>query len=131
VGFEPDDNGQQHTVGIWLREARQPADTGVVTFGQPNILYEAEMPSPYKYLWSLPVRTRDSHLRDLSAVMASPQRPTWVVNWSGLNSWGVEPGRMGDLLRDSYRKVATICGRSIWLLTTDNRTLPAIPEVCP
>lgn len=131
LGFEPDDNGQQHTVGTWLREARQPADTGVVTFGQPNILYEAGLSSPYEYLWSLPVRTRDSHLRDLSAVLSSPERPTWVVNWSGLDSWGIEPGRTGALLRDSYRKVATICGRSIWLLTTDARTLPEIPKVCP
>ena len=131
VGFEPDDNGQQHTVGAWLREARQPADTAVVTFGQPNILYDAEMSSPYKYLWSLPVRTRDSHLRELSTVLDSPRRPTWIVNWSGLNSWGVEPGRTKALLHDSYRKVATICGRSIWLLTTDPRTLPRIPKVCP
>jgi hypothetical protein len=131
VGFEPDDNGQQHTVGTWLREARQPADTGVVTFGQPNVLYRAGMSSPYKYLWSLPVRTRDSHLRELSAVMESSRRPTWVVNWSGLSSWGVEPGRTKALLRDSYRKVATICGRSIWLLTTDTRTLPEAPKVCP
>ena len=131
LGFEPDDNGQQHTVGTWLREARQPADTGVVTFGQPNILYEADLSSPYKYLWSLPVRTRDSHLRELSAVVDSARRPTWIVNWSGLNSWGVEPGRMQGLLRDSYRKVATICGRSIWLLTTETRTLPAVPKVCP
>ena len=131
VGFEPDDNGQQHTVGTWLREARQPSDTGVVTFGQPNILYEAEMSSPYIYLWSLPVRTRDSHLRELSSVLTSADRPTWVVNWSGLNSWGIEPGRTEAVLRDDYRKVATICERSIWLLTTDTRTLPEVPKVCP
>jgi len=131
VGFQPDDNGQQHTIGTWLREARKPGDTGVVTFGQPNVLYEAHMSSPYIYLWSLPVRTRDPHLRELAAVMASPQRPTWVINWSGLNSWGIEPGRTEPLLRDGYRKVATICGRSIWLLTTQTRTLPAVPKVCP
>jgi hypothetical protein len=131
LGFEPDDNGQQHTVGTWLHDARQPADTAVVTFGQPNILYDAEMSSPYPYLWSLPVRTRDSHLRELSAVMTSPHRPTWVVNWSGLSSWGVEPGRTKAVLDDGYRKVATICGRSIWLLKTDTRTLPAVPKVCP
>ncbi|KRC66709.1 hypothetical protein ASE12_19210 [Aeromicrobium sp. Root236] len=131
VGFQPDDNGQQHTIGTWLREARQPGDTGVVTFGQPNVLYEAHMSSPYIYLWSLPVRTRDPHLRELATVMSSPQRPTWVVNWSGLNSWGIEPGRTEPLLRDGYRKVATICGRSIWLLTTQTRTLPEVPKVCP
>lgn len=131
VGFEADDNGQQHTIGTWLRDARQPADSAVVTFGQPNILYKAEMSSPYKYLWSLPVRTRDPHLSDLAAVLASPERPTWFVNWSGLNSWGIEPGRTKAVLRDDYRKVATICGRSIWLLTTDTRTLPAVPKVCP
>ncbi|KQV76041.1 hypothetical protein ASC61_14090 [Aeromicrobium sp. Root344] len=131
VGFEPDDNGQQHTIGTWLREARQPGDTGVVTFGQANVLYEADLSSPYIYLWSLPVRTRDPHLRELAAVIASPQRPTWVVNWSGLNSWGIEPGRTEAVLRDGYRKVATICGRSIWLLTTQTRTLPVVPKVCP
>ena len=131
IGFESDDNGQQHVVGTWLRDARQPTDTAVVTFGQPNVLYEAKLPSPYKYLWSLPVRTRDSNLRELSAVLTSPDRPTWVVNWSGLDSWGVEPGRTQAVLRDAYRKAATICGRSIWLLTTDTRTLPAVPKACP
>ncbi|WP_332667667.1 hypothetical protein [Aeromicrobium sp.] len=131
LGFEPDDNGEQHTVGRWLREARLPTDTGVIMFGQPNVLYEAEMSSPYGYLWSLPVRTRDSQLRELSAVLSSPRRPTWVVNWSGPNSWGIEPGRTEAVLRDGYRKVATICGRSVWLLTTDARTLPAVPKDCP
>ncbi|MEV7395883.1 hypothetical protein [Aeromicrobium sp. NPDC092404] len=131
LGFEPDDNGQQHTVGTWLREAREPADTGIITFGQPNVLFEAGMSSPYRYLWSLPVRTRDADLSELSAVIDSSRRPTWVVNWSGLNSWGIEPGRTVQLLRDGYRKVATICGRSIWLLTTETRTLPTVPKVCP
>jgi hypothetical protein len=131
IGFESDDNGQQHVIGTWLHDARQPADTAVVTFGQPNVLYQAEMSSPYQYLWSLPVRTRDAHLRDLSAVLTSSRRPTWVVNWSGLDSWGVDPGRTPAVLRDSYRQVATICGRSIWLLTTDTRSLPTVPKVCP
>lgn len=130
LGLQPDDNEQQHTIGTWLREARQPADTGVVAFGQPNILYQADLSSPYEYLWSLPVRTRDSDLRELSAVLASRHRPTWVVNWSGLNSWGLEPGRTRAVLGDDYRNVATICGRSIWLLTTDARTLPAVPKDC-
>jgi hypothetical protein len=131
IGFEPDQNGQQHTVGTWLRDAGRPTDTAVVTFGQPNVLYEAKLSSPYQYLWSLPVRTRDAHLRDLSAVLTSSRRPTWVVNWSGLDSWGVDPGRTPTVLRATYRQVATICGRSIWLLTTDTRSLPTVPKACP
>ncbi|MEJ7636323.1 hypothetical protein [Aeromicrobium sp.] len=131
IGFQPDDNEQQHAVGTWLRDARQPADTAVVTYGQPNILLEARMPSPYRYLWSLPVRTRDSQLRDLSMVLASPRRPTWVVDWSGLASWGVEPQRAWNVLESDYRQVASICGHPVWLLADDPRTLPAAPEACP
>jgi hypothetical protein len=131
VAFQPDDNEPQRVVGTWLREARRPADTAIVTYGQPNVLYQAKMSSPYPYLWSLPVRTRDPHLRELSDLLTSPRRPTWVVDWSGLHSWGVEPGRAETVLRDGYRKAVTICGRPIWLLATDQRTLPAVPKVCP
>jgi hypothetical protein len=130
-GFGPDDNGQQHVVGGWLHDAGRPGDTAVVTYGQPNILFDADMPSPYKYLWSLPVRTRDSDLHELTGVLTSADPPTWVVNWSGLRSWGIEPGPAVDVLRDRYRKVATICDRSIWLLDREDRPLPDVPVVCP
>lgn len=131
VGLQPDDNGRQHTVGDWLHDAGRPADTAVVTYGQPNVLYLAGMTSPYEYLWSLPVRTRDSDLHELTGVLASPSRPTWVVDWSGLRSWGVEPGRALSVLHEGYRQVATVCGRSIWLVSDDRRGLPAVPKACP
>lgn len=131
LGLQPDDNGRQHTVGTWLRDAGAPADTAVVTYGQPNILFEAGMSSPYRYLWSLPVRTRDADLRELAAVLGSPQRPTWIVDWSGLRSWGIEPGRTDEVLRDDYRRAATVCGKAVWLLATDTRTLPPVPKECP
>jgi hypothetical protein len=131
VGIQPDDNGRQHTVGTWLRDAGRPADTAVVTYGQPNVLYLAGMSSPYEYLWSLPIRTRDSDVRELAGVLASARRPTWVVDWSGLDSWGVHPALAETALHDGYRKVATVCDRAIWLVSTDHRTLPPVPKECP
>ena len=131
LGLQPDDNGRQHTVGTWLRDAKAPADTAVVTYGQPNILFEAGMSSPYRYLWSLPVRTRDSDLRELSAVLASPERPTWVIDWSDLESWGIDPGNTDEVLRDGYRHAATVCDKAVWLLATDTRALPPAPKECP
>ena len=131
LGLQPDDNGRQHTVGAWLDDATAPTDTAVVTYGQANIIFEAGLSSPYRYLWSLPVRTRDSDLRELTAVLASPERPTWIVDWSGLDSWGIDPGRPDEVLRDGYRQVATVCDQAIWLLATETRTLPPVPKECP
>lgn len=131
VGLQPDDNGRQHAVGTWLDAAGTPTDTAVVTYGQPNILFEAGMSSPYRYLWSLPVRTRDADLGELAGVLGSPERPTWIVDWSGLHSWGIDPGRTEAVLRDGYRRVATVCGKPVWLVSTDTRTLPPVPKECP
>lgn len=130
VGLQPDDNARQHSVGAWLKTAGRPGDTAVVAYGQPNIVWEAGMTSPYAYLWSLPVRTRDPDLRQLSAVLRSAERPTWVVDWSGFGSWGIEPAGARAAIRNGYRRVATVCGTSIWLEREASRTLPETPDGC-
>ncbi|AWB91750.1 hypothetical protein C3E78_05750 [Aeromicrobium chenweiae] len=131
IAVPPQDGATAEVVGTWLRESGEPSDTAVVAYGQPNVLGNAGMSSPYPYLWSLPVRTLDPELTTLSAVLTGPDRPTWFVDWSGVDSWGItHADRVQGDLRDHYRKVATMCGRTIWLERGENRTL-ATPGTCP
>ncbi len=53
------------------------ADQRVSDFGEAQVNLAAGLPSPYAYLWSLPIKTRDPHLADLYAVLAGPAAPTW------------------------------------------------------
>jgi hypothetical protein len=77
-----------------------------VAFGDPSILESAHLPSPYPELWSLPVRVRDPRLRMFTAVLAGPQRPTWVVvSGKGLATWGVDPSTAQPVLDREYRLV--------------------------
>lgn len=127
----PADGDEAQVVGRWLKQSGEPDDTAVVAYGQPNVLGNAEMSSPYPYLWSLPVRTLDPDLSTLSATLESDERPTWFVDWSGIDSWGIrDPGSVDELLDRHYRQVATICDRTIWLDRTTTRTLAA-PKDCP
>ena len=126
----PDAGAEAEAVGTWLRESGEPSDTAVVAYGQPNVLASADMTSPYPYLWSLPVRTLDPDLTTMSDVLAGPDRPTWFVDWLGIDSWGVDPTTLRDVLGRNYREVAEVCGRTIWLDRTQERAL-ATPEECP
>ena len=128
---QPSEDAEAEVVGHWLRDSRQKADTVVVAYGQPNVVSNAEMASPYPYLWSLPVRTLDPKLKELTAVLDGPGRPTWFVDWSGLESWGVDPSTLRVALREHYRNVADLCGRTIWLRQDASRRLVAMPRSCP
>jgi hypothetical protein len=127
---QPSDDVEAEVVGHWLRDSGQRGDSVVVAYGQPNVVRNAEMATPYPYLWSLPVRTLDPKLRELATVLEGRQRPTWFVDWSGLESWGVDPSRLQVVLRGHYRSVADLCGRTVWLRQDVSRTLAA-PEGCP
>jgi 4-amino-4-deoxy-L-arabinose transferase-like glycosyltransferase len=125
----PDDGVQARTVGRWLKASGAADDTVVVAYGQPNVLAAAGLSSPYPYLWSLPVRTLDPDLRQMSDVMMGPDRPVWFVDWSGIKSWGVDPAAVERALAMRYRQVADVCGRTIWLDRARPRPL-ATPGSC-
>jgi len=95
----------------YLEDHARPGDTGVVAFGAANILEAAELESPYPYLWSLPVRVRDSELRELAEVLAGPEAPTWlVVSGSTLGSWGIDGAAAETYVGERYT-LATHAGR--------------------
>ena len=69
-------------------------------------------PSPYPYLWSLPMRTLDPRLRDLRAVLTGSNPPTWFVEATFINAWselGTRPIER-SLIR-KYDFVGTACDR--------------------
>ncbi|MFC5679313.1 hypothetical protein [Aeromicrobium endophyticum] len=117
------DGVEAQEVGRWLKASSITGDTAVVAYGQPNVLAAARMSSPYPYLWSLPVRTLDPDLAELTAVMSGPSRPVWFVDWSGIDSWGIDPTALRPVLAKRYRVVAEVCGRTVWLDRSHPRSL--------
>jgi hypothetical protein len=115
----------QVRVGRLLGEAAHPGDTAVVLWGHAEVLLEAGTPSPYRHLWSLPIRTLDPRLTRLRGVMAGPSAPTWVVRWDSFRAFGLDQDRrLGRLVEKRYREVAAPCGRELFLLRGVTRPVP-------
>ena len=69
---------------------------------------DADLRAPYPYLWSLPARVRDGDLGDLDGLLASDERPTWVVvARASLDDWGLDFTRAQALLDSDYDPVDT------------------------
>lgn len=99
----------------WLDRHARPGDTAIVAFGAANILQSAGLRSPYPDLWSLPVRVHDPDLARLGAILAGPERPTWlVVAGESLATWGVDATAADRLMREHYREAATAGRWTIW-----------------
>ncbi len=102
VVVHPIDRPEEPAIA-YLEAHAQPGDTIVVGFGGANIVEAAGLDSPYRYLWSLPVRVRDPGLEELAGVLAGPDAPTWLVS-SGrrLASWGIDDGAAEEYVDARY-----------------------------
>ncbi len=102
VVVHPIDRPEEPAIA-YLEAHAQPGDTIVVGFGGANIVEAAGLDSPYRYLWSLPVRVRDPGLAELADVLAGPDAPTWLVS-SGptLASWGIDDGAAEEYVDARY-----------------------------
>ena len=119
-------------IGSWLAASARPGDTAVVAFGEPDILRAAGLDSPYRELWSLPVRTRDPDLSDLTAVLAGPRPPTWlVVHGRSLATWGVDSEAAEAVARERYRPVRRLCGHTVLLRNGLARDVAPAPDCGP
>ncbi|TCI98641.1 hypothetical protein [Aeromicrobium sp. IC_218] len=98
----------------YLHENAGPEDTAVTAFGNPALLREAGLTSPYEHLWSLPVRVRDPRLDELRGVLER-ERPTWVlVSGPTLRTWGVDAAAAQIVLDRDYAVVAVIGDRYVY-----------------
>lgn len=88
----------------YLRTHGSPVETGVVAFGQPQILRGAGLEPAYEYLWSLPARVRDPDVRALGRVLTGPDRPDrLVVSGRSLATWGIDDRAASALGREVGR----------------------------
>lgn len=119
----------QQRIGEWLAASSRPGDSAVVAYGNPSILEAADLPSPYPYLWSLPMRTLDPDQSRLRTVLAGPDAPTWFVVVSPLSSWDIDAdGRLAAVLERRYDLAAVVCGRSVLLRQDRTRQVAPPPE---
>ncbi|MDQ3422510.1 MAG: hypothetical protein M3510_03820 [Actinomycetota bacterium] len=119
------------SVGRWVGSSASGSDRLVVTYGHANVVEESGLGTAYPYLWSLPVRTLDPHLRMLAATLGSSGAPAWVVEWDDVNAWGIddEEGVRAVLARD-YREVASVCGHVVYLHLGVRRALAPVSTRC-
>jgi hypothetical protein len=110
--------------GEALAAATEPGDTLVVFGGRADLQDASGMASPYPYLWSLPMRTRDPGYAQLRDLLAGPGAPTWFVEWVDLDAWseaGVVPLR--EVVQERYVEHGTACnGNPVYLLKGIDRS---------
>src|SRR4051794_23387351 len=101
-------------VARYVRTHARPGDTQYVLYARANLLHYVGLPSPYPYHWSLMVRARPGAIPRLRRLLASPARPTWVVEWQPPDEWGLDPhGATARLLARHYRRAATVHGHPV------------------
>jgi hypothetical protein len=127
-------SSRQDEAGLvsWLERVGRPGDTALVTYGHADIVEASGLAaSSYPYLWSLPLRTRDPHLRLLVRNLSRPSRPTWLVEWNSFDSWGLDArGRMAAAVRRYYGDLGTVCGVEVFLRKDVQRPTSGGTESC-
>ncbi|QWF23447.1 glycosyltransferase family 39 protein [Nocardioides sp. LMS-CY] len=111
--------------GEAIAASAEPGDTLMVFGGRADLQHASGMASPYPYLWSLPMRTKDPGYADLAALLAGPRAPTWLVEWVALDAWsdrGVD--ELAEVISDEYVEAGTACnGHPVYLLRGVDRPL--------
>jgi hypothetical protein len=103
-------------VARYVRGHARPGETQYVMYARANVAYYAGLPTPYPYQWSLMVRAVPGARAQLQRLLASPRRPTWVVQWQHPDRWQLDPGgRTERLLRRGYRQAAVVCGHAVYV----------------
>lgn len=118
------------TVGHAIAASAEPGDTIVTAYGHADVNQTSGLSSPYRYLWSLPVKTLDPQLSELNLVLSGPESPTWFVTWNRVQSWGLQSGTVEATVQREYRRVARICDRTIYLRNGINRPTPHTRANC-
>lgn len=114
-------------IGEYVHAASHAGDSIVVAYGAPNVIQLSGLTTPYEYSWSLPLRTRDPHLRQLVGVLNGGDAPTWLVEISDFDWWGIDTPQFQLARATRYRVVATVCGHDIYLRDGLGRALPPTP----
>jgi hypothetical protein len=125
-------SGAQPPTEIYTGEAiadvSEPGDTIVVFGGRSDIVFASGLRSPYEHLWSLPMRTNDPDLSELTSLLRSDRAPTWFVGWVPFDSWNSTEGEddLEATLAERYVPLGEACDdRPIWVIKGVTRRAPA------
>ena len=100
-------------------------DTIVSLYGNAELVEASGLPSPYRHLWSLPMRTLDPDQDELRALLSGPEAPTWVVVVLPLNSWHIDDSwQLRKLIMSTYRLLTSPCGPDIYVRRDTVRLRP-------
>lgn len=119
----------ERDTALGLRAAAEPGDTLTVFGGRADVQLGSGMTSPYEHLWSLPMRTLDPDLARLRALVVSPERPTWLVEWVDFGTWTPEAGTaLATEVAEHYVLAGEGCGgQPVWL-ARDVQRPPVAPD---
>lgn len=113
-------------IGTAIRSSSAPGDTVFSAWGNAGVVQASGLSSPYRYLWSLPIKTLDPQLALLNRTLAGPEAPTWIVAWHHFKTWGLDTTQTRQLVQLRYHQVAAPCGHTIYLLDGVNRPAPTV-----
>ncbi|WP_162799214.1 hypothetical protein [Nocardioides sp. 616] len=122
--------GQADT-GEAIAAVAEPGDTVTVLGGRADLQLATGRESPYRHLWSLPMRTLDPEYVELRDLLTSPEAPTWFVQLVPTGLWSEDGGaELLEVLRERYDAHGYGChGGIIWLRDGVERDLPE--DHCP
>ncbi len=131
LGGWGDASTEGQRTGQWVAASSRAGDTATVLYGHVEVQQASGLGSPYPHLWTLPMRTLDPRLHRLHRLLTSRRAPDWVVVWSGLEHWDLDPRGTTRLdLATHYRVVRQVCGHQVWLRDGLRRSLAPAPSSC-
>jgi hypothetical protein len=114
-------------IGRYIHARALPGQTAYVLYARVNVLYYAGLRDPFPYNWSLMMRAAPHAQARLRHLLASPARPTWVLQEQGTRAFRLDrDGVTKRLLTLHYRRFATVCGSRL-LLARGAAARPAPP----
>jgi hypothetical protein len=103
-------------LGDYLRDRALPGDTAYVLYAKVNALFYSGLPSPFPYHWSLMMASVPNAEQQLRSLLASPRRPTWIVEAQKPTAFGLDrSGETARLLARHYRRATRLCGVPVLL----------------
>lgn len=116
-------------VGEWVAASGEPGDSATHLYGLAYAQAATGMDSPYRHLWSLPVRVLDPELVELRSVLTGSDAPTWVLLSFSVHAWGLDDDeRVNQIFSQRYERVLDDCGMYVYKLRSAQRHLAPTPD---
>jgi hypothetical protein len=119
---------REEQIAHWFEQVRRPSDSLYVLCAGASIYALADVDPPYRALWFYEVHHVRGAQEELSTLLTSDDRPTFVVAIQKPKACGLT-GEDADLLDDHYDSFATVGGTDIYIRAGDERI--AVPRRAP